>query len=220
MALRPVSELGLTDATDRGTPVHGSEAPAAPPGAAATVVEHPRAAQRSKRPASRAATTRASEARPATRPAIALADEPTTFLQVMVQGEIHERLTEVSHRLGADHRKLRHQKTILAALIWRHVLPGDVDLLRDLGTLLDAYLQTDVSEAPAEVKVGAHMPFSLKYALDGAALALRRTRRAASAKTLLSALIWRHVDDGRLDELVELLTAYREASRPQPKPLG
>jgi len=43
---------------------------------------------------------------------------------------------------------------------------------------------------PAEVKIGAHLPFSLKYRLDGAALALRRTRRDASAKTLLSALVW------------------------------
>jgi hypothetical protein len=55
-------------------------------------------------------------------------------------------------------------------------------LLRELSAALDAYMQTDISEAPSEVKVGANLPFSLKYRLDGAALALRRTRREATAK--------------------------------------
>jgi hypothetical protein len=145
--------------------------------------------------------------------AVELADEPTIFVQVMVPGD-------VSHMLAAEHRKLRHHKTILGALLWRHVEPNDTERLRQLGALLDAYLETDVSEAPAEIKVGAHLPFSLKYKLEGAALALRRTRRAASAKALLSALIWRYVDTTSVADLVQLLVAYREESRPKPLPLG
>lgn len=111
-------------------------------------------------------------------------------------------------------------RRILGALLWRHVEPDDAERLRQLGALLGPYLETDVSEAPAEIKVGAHLPFSLKYKLDGAALALRRTRRAASAKALLSVLIWRCVDATIVDELIELLVVYPEVSRPKPLPLG
>lgn len=221
MALRPVSELGLADATDVVTleEAAGTAPQPSPSGDATPLVKRSRPPRRPERREPRRAAGPPMTAESAQWPAVALADEPTTFLQIMVPGELHERLTEVSHLLGAEHRKLRHQKTILAALIWRHVLPGDADRLRELGALLDAYLQTDVSEAPAEIKVGAHVSFSLKYGLDGAALALRRTRRAAFAKTLVSALIWRHVESADLGPLVELLAAYREASRPEPKPL-
>ena len=121
----------------------------------------------------------------------------------MVPGELHERLADVSHRLAAEHHKLRHQKTIIGALLWRHVDPDDPERLSRLGETLDAYLQTELAD-PSEIKVGANVPFSLKYKLDGAALALRRTRRAASAKTLLSALLWRHVQRDDLVALVEL----------------
>ena len=148
-----------------------------------------------------------------------LADEPTTFPQIMVPGELHERLTDVSHALAVEHRKLRHQKTILGALVWRYVPPDDPKSLAELGSTLDAYLATDLAEAPAEIKAGAHLPFSLKHTLDGAALALRRTRRDASAKTLLSALVWRHVDLRDLAPLVELLAAYHEVTRPRPVPV-
>ena len=92
--------------------------------------------------------------------------------------------------------------------------------MRDLGEALDAYLATDLAEAPAEIKVGAHLPFPLKYKLDGAALALRRTRRDASAKTLLSALVWRHVDPANVGSLIELLAAYHDVVRPRPIPLS
>jgi hypothetical protein len=121
--------------------------------------------------------------------------------------------------LAAEHRKLRHHKTIIGALVWRYVDPDDSQCLRALGQTLDAYLQVELAEVPAEIKIGAHLPFSLKYKLDGAALALRRTRRAASAKTLLSALIWRHVERDALAGLVELLSAYHEALQPTPTPL-
>jgi hypothetical protein len=137
----------------------------------------------------------------------------------MVAGELQERLADVSHLLAAEHRKLRHQKTILGALVWRYVDPDDPQRLQELGETLDAYFATDLAEVPAEVKIGAHLPFSLKYRLDGAALALRRTRRDASAKTLLSALVWAHVERDGLPQLLSLLAAYRDALQPTPTSL-
>ena len=216
MPLRPVSELGLTDATDVEPVVRDQRQP--PRKRAPS--ERPRPAPRSKSGASSngGAPAETQEqtptAAPAHRPGVALADEPTTFLQIMVPGELHERLTDVSYALAVEHRKLRHQKTILGALIWRYVRPDDPESLCALSSTLDAYLATDLAEAPAEIKAGAHLPFSLKHSLDGAALALRRTRRDASAKTLLSALIWRHVEAPAPAPLVELLETYRELVRP------
>jgi hypothetical protein len=241
MALRPVSELGLADATD--VEPAGHDRPSVPLRPAA---ERPRSTRRSpsRTPtngtaagkerktagpeanvaASQEGSDRAISApsamRPeAMRPEVPLADEPTTFLQIMVSGELHERLADVSHALAVEHGKLRHHKTILGALVWRYVDPGDPSALRELGAALDAYLATDLAEAPAEIKVGAHLPFSLKHRVDGAALALRRTRRDASAKTLLNALVWRRVDPQDLGPLVELLGAYHNVMRPRPIPL-
>jgi hypothetical protein len=245
MPLRPVSELGLSDATDL-EPREGEESAAPAFEARAEPPVHPEPPAQGDPPAEPAEPAEPStvpnlaarrprisrprrerRAAPAPREvgetakrAVALSDEPTVFVQIMAPGELHERLGDTSHALAAEHRKLRHHKTILGALVWRYVQPQDPEALRELGGLLDEYLETEIAEAPAEIKVGAHLPFSLKYTLDGAALALRRTRRAATAKTLLSALIWRHVDPDRLDELVELLGEYREASRPRPVPLG
>lgn len=224
MPLRPVSELGLADATDV-EPV-AEDRPLTPRRRSA---QRPRSTRRSSRRASSNGTApeqepKASKASPgpppAERPEVPLADEPTTFLQIMVPGELHERLADASHALAAEHRKLRHHKTILGALVWRYVRPEDPEGLRDLGEALDAYLATDLAEAPAEIKVGAHLPFPLKYKLDGAALALRRTRRDASAKTLLSALVWRHVDPANVGSLIELLAAYHDVVRPRPIPLS
>lgn len=221
MPLRPVSELGLTDATDVEPVVRDQRQP--PRKRAPS--ERPQPAPRSKSGASSngGAPAETQEqtptAAPAHRPGVTLADEPATFLQIMVPGELHERLTDVSYALAVEHRKLRHQKTILGALIWRYVRPDDPESLGGLSSTLDAYLATDLAEAPAEIKAGAHLPFSLKHSLDGAALALRRTRRDASAKTLLSALVWRHVESPAPAPLVELLETYRELVRPRPVPL-
>jgi len=237
MALRPVSELGLADATD--VDPLPDDRPAPPQ---RRTPERRRASRRSpsqsesngtapakKRPTARSdangtvppeASDRVLRAHPEERPEVPLADEPTTFLQIMVPGELHQRLADVSYALAPDHRKLRHQKTILGALVWRYVRPDDPEALRDLGAALDGYLATDIAEAPTEIKAGAHLPFSLKHRVDGAALALRRTRRDASAKTLLSALIWRHVDRNDLVPLVELLGAYYDVVRPRPIPLS
>jgi hypothetical protein len=219
MALRPVSELGLADATDVEARDISSPVP---------VPSTPRRT-RSRRPAQRSASSgsgRSSDAERArpkgaatSRPGVSLADEPTIFVQAMLAGELHQRLADASHVLAAEHWKLRKYKTILGALLWRYVRPDDPESVRELGAALDGFLATDIAEAPAEIKAGAHLPFSLKYSLDGAALALRRTRRDASAKTLLSALIWRYVKPGDTGPLAELLREYDEVSRPRPAPL-
>jgi hypothetical protein len=221
MALRPVSELGLADATDVGEPTNGATGASAPapPRPRPAPSSRPRRARREPAPADQTAATRP-RIKSAERPELPLSDQPTVFVQVMVTGELHERLTETSHRIAAEQWKLRHQKKIIGALVWRHVKPDDAESIRLLGGALDEFLETDVAEAPAEVKVGTHMPFSLKHNLDGAALALRRTRRAASGRTLLSTLIWRYVRPENLDELLVLLEEYHEASRPRPRPLG
>jgi len=252
MPLRPVSELGLIDATDVGPVIRDEReaAPSAEPGRSRSPRRPRRRSSSNGAPATQAGidgpsappvaelketppageTTEPNEVMPTAKPSavdavrerkgVPLADEPSTFLQIMVPGELHERLADVSHVLAADHRKLRHHKTILGALIWRYVLPDEPESLRELGATLDAYLATDLAEAPAEIKAGAHLPFSLKYRLDGAAIALRRTRRDASAKTLLSALVWRQVNPQDVAGLVELLAKYQDAVRPRPLPLG
>ena len=149
----------------------------------------------------------------------AFADERLHFVQIMVAPLLHQRLEDVSYALQVSYPHLRHQKTILGALTWRFVRPEDPEAMRELGATLDAYLASDLSDLPAKTKVGAHLAFSLKHRLDGAALALRRTNRAASTKTLLSALIWANVDPERQGELVELLGAYYELARPRPTSL-
>jgi len=217
MALRPVSTLGLSDATDLTAPsAVETRAVSTVPARGATAEQRAprRASDRAQRaPQRRARSVSISPSVPA------LGDEPTSFLQIMVAGELQERLADVSHLLAAEHRKLRHHKTIIGALVWRYVDPDDPQRLRELGDTLDAYLRAELAEVPGEIKIGAHLPFSLKYKLDGASLALRRTRRSASAKTLLSALIWSHVNRDDLADLVALLSAYHEVLQPTPTPL-
>jgi len=217
MALRPVSDLGLADATDvaeRDRPDDQTKARSAVrtgrrrarPSAAKGRVEHPSPPKPVPTP-------------PVRRLAVPLADEPTAFVQFMIAGELQERLADASHLLALEHRKLRHQKTILGALVWSHVDPDDASSLNDLGLSLDRFLETDAAEAPTETKVAAHLPYSLKWSLDGALLKLRRTRRAATAKAMLSALVWRYVDPLQLQNLIPTLEAYQEAVRPRPLPL-
>ena len=181
----------------------------------------PPARRRPARPRARATGTAGSAAAVnGDGPAPLLSEEERRFVQIMVPPELHARLEDASYALGVEHRKLRHHKTILGALVWRYVDPKDPGALRELGATLDDYLDSGVGDAPARVKVGAHLPFSLKHRLDGAAMVLRRTQRAASAKTLLSALVWKHVDPSELGPLVELLDAYHDATRPVPAPLA
>jgi hypothetical protein len=114
---------------------------------------------------------------------IPLADEPTAFVQIMVPGELQERLADVTHVLSLTNPKVRHQKTILGVLVWAYIDPDDPTSLNRLGHTLDQYLDTDAAEVPADSKVAAHMPFSLKWRLDGAVIKLRRTRRSGRTTT-------------------------------------
>jgi hypothetical protein len=118
MALRPVSELGLADATDVDARETMSTAPAAAPAprrarprrAAATT---PASSRKRPRPA---AAQPPSSAAGAPRLDVPLADEPTIFVQAMLAGELHQRLADASHVLAAEHSKLRKYKTILGSL--------------------------------------------------------------------------------------------------------
>ena len=220
MALRDVSTLGLVDATD--VVARARETEPAPTAAKRRSVS---ASESSRTPGS--GTRRAGARRkPAAssvvqgEPAVAdLANERTTFVQFMVPGELQVRLADMTHALALEHRKLQHQKTILGALVWRYVDPDDLQSLSRLSELLDEFLAGELAEAAAEHKVGAHLPYALKYRIDGVVLKLRRTRRAATTKAVMSALIWRYVDPADPDGLVELLTEYRAQLQPRPLPV-
>lgn len=221
MALRPVSSLGLVDAADlRSPPVDGAGGPDDSERGELALAPAQRARQEPAR-RRRVRSPRPDEASgdPPSRQARRLGDEPLVFLQLMAPGELHERLADLSYALAAGHRALRHHKLILGSLLWRYVDPGDPVRLAELGEALDEYAATDLAHVPAEIKVGAHVPFSLRYRLEGAVLALRRTRRTVSGKAILSALIWRHARREQLPELVELLTAYSRELQPTIAPL-
>ncbi len=149
--------------------------------------------------------------------AVPLAHEPTRFLQIMVAGELRDRLARASFELEPTHPRLRHQKTIIAALIWRYVDPQNAEELLALTALLDDFEGDDIADVPGEVKVGATIPASLKRRLDGTALTLRTRHRRVSAKSILSALVARHVDPADLSKLIELLEDYDDAFRPRRK---
>ena len=147
--------------------------------------------------------------------AVPLADELTEFVQFMAAGELQHRLARASLALKRTHPRLRHQKTIIGALVWRYVDVEDPDLKLQLGELLDEFEDDDLAQVPGQVKVGANIPQSLKWRLDAAAVDLQTRHRRASAKGILSALIARHVDPADLDGLIELLEDYDRALRPR-----
>src|ERR1035441_5724752 len=143
MALRPVSDLGLADATDvdsrsESAPVRPAPRPRIREPAPRTRAPQGVRAARRKRGGLDKLQTEGGEARAALvgpspprrkrggldklqteggertvvvkeseRPAVPLADEPTSFVQFMVAVELHERLAETSHALALDHRRLR-----------------------------------------------------------------------------------------------------------------
>jgi hypothetical protein len=79
----------------------------------------------------------------------------------------------MSFELEPAHPRLRHQKTIIAALIWRYVDAEDADALADLSGLLEEFEDDELVDVPGQVKVGANIGTSLKRRPDGAALSLR-----------------------------------------------
>jgi hypothetical protein len=219
MALRPVSTLGLVDATDVAGRASEAQAPAparrrAPVTSGQTSSPRPSRRRTAPRPTPAASATMQREPG-----AVDLANENTTFVQFMVPDALQARLADMTYALALEHRKLQHQKTILGALVWRYVDPDDLQSLARLSELLDEFLADELAEEATEHKVGAHLPYSLKYRIDGVVLKLRRTRRAATAKSVMSALIWRYVDPADPDGLVELLGAYRAQLQPRPLPV-
>ena len=219
MALRPVSDLGLVDPTT--VPVRGDEGAPEPVQvpSAVSVASGPGAPEGPSRPrrarGKRVSTARQPASAEPSRPSVPLADEPTRFLQIMVAGELRDRLARASFQLEPAHPRLHHQKTIIAALIWRYVKPDDAEPLAELSTLLDQFENDDLVDVPGQVKVGANVPASLKRRLDGAVLALRSRHRRVSGKSILSALVARYVDPVDVTELGELLVNYEAAARPR-----
>jgi hypothetical protein len=225
MALRPVSDIGLVDATDvAGRSSEPTPTPTPARGRAGSRTARAPGETSSSRASTRRTTARPKSPRASTpvqrKPAAAdLADENTTFVQFMVPDALQVRLADMTYALAPAHRKLQHQKTILGALVWRYVDPDDLQSLARLSELLDAFLADELAEAAAERKVGAHLPYVLKHRVDGVVLKLRRTRRPATAKTVMSALIWRYVDPADPEGLVELLGEYRAQIQPRPLPV-
>lgn len=230
MSLRDVSAIGLPDPLSLSGPLPATEPhddqasspptlSASPAGGAAT--ERPGNGDGlpagAPRPAARRRRRRAA-------PVVPLADQQAEFVQILVPADLRDQLEDASWELKKTNRKLHHQKTIVGALLWRHV--GGVDYedpeqLEPLGALLREWEEDPLSEISGDRKLGWHLPGSLKEQLDGCARMLRRTHDGASAKAVLSALIRRYVDvddRGRYDELVELLKAYRAELRPRTTP--
>lgn len=230
MALRPVSDLGLADLTDvemAPSTAREGDAERAIPDAPGPERRAPRRKGGQDRPGKTRSEENAedeppgSEGEPAAgppasrrdtpRPPVPLGDEASSFLQVMVPAELHERLLGAAFELKLARPRLRHHKTMLGALLWRHVDHRDAGSLREMAALIESYLTLPLSETVADVKVGGYVPASLKRHADGVALQLRRTIREVSVKTLVSALIWRYVDPSDEDafaSLVDLLSAY------------
>lgn len=223
MALRSVSDLGLVDATDvdvaDGPPAENGREPGAaneagPAGSAKAPRHAP--ARKPRRPRARAARPDTTAA-----PQIPeqLAGEEEFVVNVRVPGEVHALLENVSLTLAGSRdravRRLRLHKTILGALVWRYVRPDDSDALHRLGELLDAYEDTELGDAPGDKRLSVWLPFPLKHAVDQAAASLRqRTGRRASAKVLLSALVWRYARVEELDALLDDLRTYSEQLAP------
>lgn len=216
MALRDVSDLGLVDATD--VVVDDGQAPQTHRGAPASQRADAASAERARRAAPpKPRQRRSAPARRAAAPVQPmpqqLAGEEEFVVNVRVPGEVHAQLENVSLTLAGSRdravRRLRLHKTILGALVWRHVHPDDSDALHRLGELLDAYEDTELGDAPGDKRLSVWLPFPLKHAVDQAAASLRqRTGRRASAKVLLSALVWRYARGDQLDSLLEDLRAY------------
>lgn len=144
-----------------------------------------------------------------------LGDEELVYLQVDVPEVALQRVKLVSFELASDHRHLRRHQTILGALVWEHVDYADQRKLEDLADLIDAYHAGSWYGQPEVRRLSARMPVSLKRRVEGTVLALAHTHRAVSAKTLVAALVWRHVmftadDEAAFARLVAGLGGYHQ----------
>jgi hypothetical protein len=144
-----------------------------------------------------------------------LGDEPQVHLQAAVPDVVLQRMKVVSFELAEDRRHLRRHQTILGGLVWQYVDHTDQRKLDELADLVDAYLAGPWHGLPEDRRLGARIPTSLKRRADGALLSLAHSRRNASARVLLAALVWRHVvsredDSARFASLVDVLGAYQQ----------
>jgi hypothetical protein len=144
-----------------------------------------------------------------------LGDERLVHLQADVPDVVLQRVKQVSFELADDHPHLRHHQTMLGALIWSYVDHADQNKLDDLADLIDAYAAGPWRGLPEVRRLSGRMPASLKRRMEGTVLALAGTQRDVSAKTLVAALVWRHVavhddDDVRFARLVDVLGGYHQ----------
>lgn len=223
MALRRPQDLGVVDPrtiSAAATTPAAVETPPAPQEAIAAPVERDAPARRRapRRRTSQRATGPARAPKPATGGEVALRDQLPEFVQILAPGELHDQLLHACMDLRDLQPRLAHQKTVIGALLWRYVDHDDQERLAELGVLLNAWEQDPLSQTPATTKIGVHVPAALKRRLDRSALIMRRThgRRLASAKAIISALVWRHSTTGALPDLEQLLISYHDALRPAP----
>jgi len=144
-----------------------------------------------------------------------LGDEQMVHLQADVPDVVLQRVKQVSFELAGDHPHLRHHQTVLGALIWAYVDHTHQDKLDALADLVDAYAAGAWRGFPEVRRFSGRMPASLKRRMEGTVLALAGTQRDVSAKTLVAALVWRHVaarddDEVRFARLVDVLGGYHQ----------
>jgi hypothetical protein len=144
-----------------------------------------------------------------------LADEPQVHLQAAVPDVVLQRIKLVSFELAEDRPHLRRHQTILGGLVWQHVDHTDQVKLDQLADVVDAYQAGPWHGLPEDRRVSARMPASLKRRVEGTLLSLAHSRRDATARILVAALVWRHVvsreeDPARFASLVDVLGAYQQ----------
>lgn len=193
--------------------------PGAPPTAAPAAPSQPlnaAADAQLEAPALEVPTTKAAggAARPKRTPAVPLRDEPLVHLAAGVPADLTHRLADVSFDLAYSHPRLKQVQTIVGGLVWSYVDHENSRKLRALGLLLDEFEQQPLSVAPADKRLAARVPVSLKRRVEGSALRLSRTHRSsANARMIVSALVWKHLvgaeeDPERFDALTEMLAQY------------
>jgi hypothetical protein len=144
-----------------------------------------------------------------------LADEPQVHLQAAVADVVLQRIKLVSFELAEDRPHLRRHQTIIGGLVWQHVDHTDQVKLDQLADLVDDYRAGPWHGLAEDRRLSARMPMSLKRRVEGTLLSLAHSRRDASARVLVAALVWRHVvsceeDPARFASLVDVLGAYQQ----------
>ncbi len=223
MALRGASEVGVRDVR-RFAELQVTDAPPPPSAEQATRVPRPPRPKAARRPL---ATVRPDDDSKGQTPASdlehaagsvspsLLADEPQVHLQAAVPDVVLQRIKLVSFELAEDRPHLRRHQTIIGGLVWQHVDHTGQVKLDQLADLVDDYRAGPWHGLPEDRRLSARMPTSLKRRVEGTLLSLSQSRRDASARVLVAALVWRHVvsreeDSARFASLVDALGAYQQ----------